>query len=151
MFRGGIVVSCQVVSDSLQPHELQHARVPCPSLFPWVCSKSCSLSQWCHPTILSSVASSPLALSLSQHQDLFQWISSLHQVVKILELQLQRQFKSINSSVLSLLYGPTVTSIHDYCENHSFDYTDFVGKMMSPLFNMLSRFVIAFLPSANIF
>ena len=34
------------------------------------------------------------------------------------------QFKSINSSVLSLLYDPTLTSIHDYCKNHSFDYTD---------------------------
>ena len=43
------------MSDSLQPHELQHARLPCPSLFPWVCS--CPLSQWCHPAISSSVAS----------------------------------------------------------------------------------------------
>ena len=34
------------------------------------------------------------------------------------------QFKSINSSVLNLLYGPTLTSIHDYCKDHSFDYTD---------------------------
>ena len=51
--------------------------------------------------------------------------------------------------MLSLLYGPTVTSIHDYCENHSFDYTDFVGIMMSPLFNTLSRFVIAFLPRSK--
>ena len=43
------------------------------------------------------------------------------------------QFKSINSSVLRLLYRPTVTSIHDYWINHSFDYTDFVGKVMSLL------------------
>ena len=42
--------------ETLQPHELQHARLPCASLFPWVCSNSCSLSQWCHPTISSSVA-----------------------------------------------------------------------------------------------
>jgi len=40
-------------SDSLQPHRLQHAR--CPSLSPRVCSNSCPLSQWCHPTISSSV------------------------------------------------------------------------------------------------
>ena len=50
------------------------------------------------------------------------------------------QFKSISSSVLSLLYGPALTSIHDYWENHSFDYTDlFLGKVMSLLFNTLSR------------
>ena len=50
------VFSCQVVSDYLQPHELQHASPPCPSLFPGVCPSSCSLSQWCHPTTSSSVA-----------------------------------------------------------------------------------------------
>jgi len=43
------------MSSSLQPHELQHTRLPCPSLSPWVCSNSCPLSQWCHPTISSSV------------------------------------------------------------------------------------------------
>ena len=52
------------------------------------------------------------------------------------------QFKSINSSVLSLLYGTTLTSIYDYWKNYSFD---FVGKVTSLLFNTLSRFVIAFL------
>ena len=44
-----------VMSDSLGPHGLQHTRLPCPSLSPRVCSKSCPLSQWCHPTISSSV------------------------------------------------------------------------------------------------
>ena len=57
------------------------------------------------------------------------------------------QFKNISSSVLSFLYGPTLTSTRDHWKNHSFDYMDFVGKVMSLLFNMLSRFVIAFLPS----
>ena len=47
--------SCSVVSDALQPHELQHARPPCPSPTPGIYSNSCPLSQWCHPTILSSV------------------------------------------------------------------------------------------------
>ena len=56
------------------------------------------------------------------------------------------QFKSINSSVLSFLHSPTLTSIHDHWENHSLDQVDFVGKVMSLLFNMLSRLVIAFLP-----
>ena len=43
------------MSDSLGPHELQHARLPCPSPSPRVCPDSCPLSQWCHPTISSSV------------------------------------------------------------------------------------------------
>ena len=47
--------SCSVVSDSLQPHGLQHGRPPCPSPTPGVYSNLCSLSQWCHPTISSSV------------------------------------------------------------------------------------------------
>ena len=45
-----------MVSDTSQPHGLQHARFPCHSPSPWVCSSSCPLSQWCHPTISSSVA-----------------------------------------------------------------------------------------------
>ena len=47
------------------------------------------------------------------------------------------QFKNINSSVLSFLYSPTLTSIHDYWKNHSFDYTDLCWQRMSLLFNML--------------
>ena len=47
--------SCSVVSDSLWPHGLQHARPPCPSPTPGACSNSCPLNQWCHPTISSSV------------------------------------------------------------------------------------------------
>ena len=59
------------------------------------------------------------------------------------------QFKSINSLVLSLLYAPALTSIHDYWKSHSFDYTDLCRKMMSLLLNTLSRFVIAFLPRSK--
>ena len=47
--------SPSVVTDSLRPHGLQHARVPYPSSIPWACSNSCPLTQWCHPTISSSV------------------------------------------------------------------------------------------------
>ena len=94
------------------------------------------------------------AFNLSQHQGLFKWVSSSHQVAKVLEFQLQHlsfqwtprtdllsdglvgspcsprnsqessptpQFKSINSSVVSFLYSPTLTSIHDHRKNHSFD------------------------------
>ena len=97
---------------------------------------------------------SPPAFSLSQHQSLFQWVSSSHQVAKILELQLQHQsfqwifrthffsdllvrwscsprdsqessptpqFKSINSSALSCLHSPTLTSIQHFWKNHSLD------------------------------
>ena len=48
--------------------------------------------------------------------------------------------------MLSLLYGPTRTSIHDYWKNHSFDYTDLVSKVMSLLFNILSGFLIVIIP-----
>ena len=44
-----------IMFDSLRPHELRHARLPCPSPYPRVCSNSCPLSQWCHPTVSSSV------------------------------------------------------------------------------------------------
>ena len=47
--------SCSVVSDSLLPHELQHPRAACPSPTPGVHSNSCPSSQWCHPSISSSV------------------------------------------------------------------------------------------------
>ena len=47
--------SHSVVSDSLEPHELQHAMPPCPSPTPGIQPNPCPLSQWCHPTISSSV------------------------------------------------------------------------------------------------
>ena len=47
--------SCSIMSPSLQPHGLQHARPPCPSPIPRAYSNSCPLNQWCHPTISSSV------------------------------------------------------------------------------------------------
>ena len=52
---GVIMFSCSVVSDSLHPLELQHARPPCPSHSPGVCLNSCPLSRWCHPTVSSFV------------------------------------------------------------------------------------------------
>ena len=56
------------------------------------------------------------------------------------------KFKSISSLALSFLHSPTLTSIHDYWKNHSLARKTFVGRVMSLLFNMLSRLVIAFLP-----
>ena len=52
-----LLFSCKLVSDSLWPHGLQHARPPCPSPTPRVYANSCPSSQWCHPTISSSVVS----------------------------------------------------------------------------------------------
>ena len=54
-FSNLLLLSHSFMSDSLQPHELQHVRLPCPSLSPGVCTNSCPLSQWYHPTISSSV------------------------------------------------------------------------------------------------
>ena len=91
-FSLSVQFSRSVVSDSLRPHELQHARPPCPSPTPRVHSDSCPSSWWCHPAISSSVVPYPPALNLSQHQGLFKWVSSSsHQVAKILEFQLQHQ------------------------------------------------------------
>ena len=83
--------TCSVTSDALRPHGLQHARLPCPSPTPRVYPKSCPSSQWCHPTILASVTPFSSRLQSFQHQGLFQWMSSSHQVVRVLELQLQHQ------------------------------------------------------------
>ena len=58
-----MLLSCSVVSNSLQLHRLQLARLPCPSPSPRVCSNSCPLSRWYHPIISSSVA--PLSSLLS--------------------------------------------------------------------------------------
>ena len=145
--------SRSVVSDSLRPHELQHARPPCPSQTPGVHPDSSPSSQWHHPASYPLASPSP-ALNPSQHQSLFQGVSFSHEVAKVLEFQLQRhslqrnpradllqnglvgspssprdsqessptpQFKSINSSALSLLHSPTLTSIHDHRKNHSLD------------------------------
>ena len=88
------------MSSSLQPHELQHARLPCPSLCPRVCSDLCPLSQWCYLTITFCAALSPFAFDFSQHQCLFQWVGSLHQISK--ELELHRQsFQNIYSRLIS--------------------------------------------------
>ena len=59
------------------------------------------------------------------------------------------QFESISSSVLSLLYGPTLTLYKTTGKTIALTIWTFVGKVMSLLFNMLSRFVIAFLPGSQ--
>ena len=80
-----------VLSDSLQPHWLQHVRYSCPSPSPRPCSNSCPLSQWCHPTTSSSVV--PFSSCLLRFPALrsVPMSRSLHQVDKVLQLQLQHQ------------------------------------------------------------
>ena len=81
--------SCSGVSNSLWPHGLHHSRLHCPSPTPGACLNSCPLSQWCHHTLSPLSSPSPPAFNLSQHQGIFQGLSSLHQVAKILEFQHQ--------------------------------------------------------------
>ena len=141
------------MSDSLQPHESQHTRPPCPSPTPGVYSNPCPSSWWCHPTISPSVVpfsscpqSFPASKSFTMSQ-LFTWggqsiAGSASASVLPMNIQnwshlgwtgwislqstglsrvfsntvgkknSQPQFKSINSSALSFLYSPTLTSIH---------------------------------------
>ena len=119
--------SRSVVSDSLWPHGLQHARPPCPSPTPRACSNSCPLSQWCHPTISSSVVPFSPTFNLSQHQGLFKWVSSLNQVAIVLEFQLQHQsfqwtdmglisfgWVSLQSKGLSRVFFNTTVQKHQF-------------------------------------
>ena len=73
------------------PHVLQHTKFPCPSPTPRFYSNSGPSGWWCHPTISSSVFSStlsPPSFTCFQHQGLFKWVSSSHQVAKVLDFQL---------------------------------------------------------------
>ena len=87
--------SCSVVSNSSRPHGLQHARPPGPSPTPGVYLNSCRVGDAIQPSHPLSSPSS-LAFHLSQHQGLLKWVSSSHQVAKVLEFQLQHQsFQSV--------------------------------------------------------
>ena len=86
-----LLFSCSAMSDSLQPHGLQHTRLPCPSQSPRVCPGSCLLSQWCYPTTLYFTTPLSFCLHSSQHQGFFQWVSCSYQAARALELQLQHQ------------------------------------------------------------
>ena len=149
-----IQFSHSVVSDSLRPHGLQHARPPCPSPTPGVYSNSYPLSRWCRLTISSSVvpfssrlqsfpASGSFQMSRirwpkywslsfsispsSEHSGLISfrmdWLDLLavQGTLKSLLHSSTPQFKSISSLALSFLYSSTLTSLHDYWENHSLD------------------------------
>ena len=146
---------------------LHYPSLPCKGLSPRVCSNSCPLSQWCHPTISSFVALfycpqsflaagsfpvSQLFISCCQSigasalasvlpMNIRGWFPlGLTDLISLSlrdsqESSLAPQLESISSLVLSLLYGcPTLTSIHDYWKNHSFDQTDLHRQTDVPTF-----------------
>ena len=176
-----LLFTCSVISDSLQPHGLHHARIPCPSPTPGVCSNSCPPSRWCHPTISSSVvpfSSCLQSFPASGSFPMSRLLASSGQSIgasasaSVLPMNIQGwfpfhidcfdplavqgtlesstpQFKSINSLALSLLY---IQLSHLYMttgKTKALTRQTFVGKVMSLLFNMLSRLVIAFLPRSK--
>ena len=137
--------------NSLRLHELQHARLPCPLLSPWVCSNLYPLSQWCHPTISSSVApfspalnlpsigvfSKQLALrvrcpkywsfnfSISLSREYSGLISFGTDWFDILAVQRDSQECCPASSLrCSAFFTVWLSHLHDYWNNHSFDSTD---------------------------
>ena len=142
-----VVFSRSVVSDSLWPYGLQHARLPSSLLSPSVCSNSCPLSLWHCLTISSSAAHLSFCLQslpasgsfpVSRHfpssvqstgasvsisvlpMNIQGWFSlGLTGLISLQSKGLSRVFSSTtNSLVFSLLYGPALTSIHDYWKNH---------------------------------
>ena len=143
---------CSVTKSclTLQPNGLQHARIPCPSrslslfkLMPIALVMSSNHLILCHLLLLPSIFPSIRAnssesafcirwpkywsFSINPSVNNQGWFSlGLTDLVSLLsqESSPAPQFKSINSSMLSLLYGPTLKSVHYYWENHSFDYTD---------------------------
>ena len=173
--------SCSVMSNSLQPHGLQHPRLPCPSSTPILelmsiesvtPSNHLTLSHpfFLLPSIFPSIRvfsnesvihirqpkywifsfsispSNEYSVLISFSIDWFDHLAVQGDHQDSQESTPTPQFKSINSSVLSFFYTPTLTSIHDYWKNLALTRWTFVGKVMSLLFNMLSRLVIAFLP-----
>ena len=166
------------MSDSLRPHGLQRARLPGPSLSPWVCSNSCPLSWWCHPTISSSVipfsshfqsfpasgcfqmsqffASGGQSIGVSTSSSI-SWMNIQDWFSLCLTGLISLQFKGFSSL---LQYHSSKASIlwHSAQFSHPYMTTGktialtrwtFVGKVMSLLFNMLSMLVIAFLPRSK--
>ena len=169
-------VSRSVLSDSLQLHGLQHARLPCPSPTPEACSNLCPWSRWCHPTISSSVipfSSCPQSFPASGSFPVSQFFASDDQSIgasaSVLPINLQDCFplgltdlNSLLSKGLSRVFSNTTVQKHQFYGNSAFFMVQilhpymttwktialtrqtFVGKVMSLLFNMLSRLVHSF-------
>ena len=124
--------SCSVVSYSLRPHEPQHARPPCPSPTPRVHPNPCPLSQWCHPTILSSVipfSSCPQSFPASGSFPMSQLFSSGGQSIgvsalaSVLPMNIQDRFPlgwtgwiSLQSKGLSRVFSNTTVTYPQFIE-----------------------------------
>ena len=122
--------SPSVVSDSLQPHGPQHARLPYPSPTPRACSSSCSLSQWCHPAISSSAIPfffCPQSLPVSESFPMSQFFASGGQNIgasaspSVLSMNIQDWFPlgltgliSLQSKGLSRLFSNTTVQKHQF-------------------------------------
>ena len=119
--------SLSVVSDSLQPHRLQHTRLPCPSSTPWACSHSCPSGQWCHPNISSSVApfSSHLQSFPTSRSSMSQFFASGGQSIgalaSVLLMNMQVWFPlqltgliSLQSKGLSKVFSNTTVQKHQF-------------------------------------
>ena len=162
------------MSNPLRPHGLQHARLLCPSSTPEACSNSCPLSWWCHPTILSSVipfSSCLQSFPASGSFPMSQFFASRGQSIGASASNEYSELISFRIDWLDLLavQGTLGSLLQHHCSKASIlQYSaffmvqlshpyrtagktialtrqTFVGKVMSLLFNMLSRFVIAFL------
>ena len=124
--------SCQVMSDSLQPHGLQHDRPPCSSLSPRVCPSSRPLNWWCHPTISSSIAlisSCPQSFPASRSFPMSQFFASGGQSIgdstsasaSVLPMSIQGWFPlgltgliSLLSKGLSRVFSSTTVQKHQF-------------------------------------
>ena len=122
--------SRSVVSESLQPHELQHARLPCPSPTPRACSNSCPSSRCCHPTISSSVvpfSSCPQSFPASGSFPMSQFFSSggpnigTSASASVLPMNIQDWFPlgwtgwiSLLSKGLSRIFSSTTVQKHQF-------------------------------------
>ena len=121
--------SLSVVSNSLPPHELQHARLPCPSPTPRACSNSCPSSQWCHSTISSSVNpfSCLQSLPASGSFQMSQFFTSGGQSIaasasaSVLPMNIQEWFpsgwtglNSLLSKGLSKVFSNTIVQKHQF-------------------------------------
>ena len=126
--KGLLLFSCSVLGPTLPPHELQHARLPCPSLSPGVCSNSCPLSQWCHPTISSSVAPFSSCLQYFPASESFSmsWLfasgdQTIRASASVLPMHIQGWFPlglidliSLQSKGLSRVFSSTTVQKHQF-------------------------------------
>ena len=140
---------------TLRPHELQHARSPCPSPTPGVHPNPCPSSRWCHPTISSSVipfSSCPQSFPTSGSFQRSHLFASGGQSIRVATLKSLLQHRSSKASILQCSAFCIVQLSHPYMTTGkaiALTRWTFVGKVMSLFFNMLSRLVITFLPRSK--